>query len=58
MSEGEIDTLRELLGDKVRGRAKRRRGIEEMMLKEMEASWARLKRRSRRGGGQEQGGYH
>jgi hypothetical protein len=36
MSEGELDTLSELLGDQVGGRAKRRREI-EMTLAEMEA---------------------
>jgi hypothetical protein len=35
MSEGELDTLSELLGDEVGGRAKRRGEIEEMMLEEM-----------------------
>ncbi len=34
MSEGELDTLSELLGDEVGGTAKRRREIEEMMYEE------------------------
>jgi hypothetical protein len=55
MSEEEIDTLSELLGDEVRGRAKRRREVEEMTLAEMEAElgevMAEIKRRRRAGVG-------
>jgi hypothetical protein len=55
MSEGELDTLSELLGDEVGGRAKRRREIEEMTLEEMEAELgevkAEIKKRRRAGAG-------
>jgi hypothetical protein len=55
MSEEELDTLSELLGDEVGGRAKRRREVEEMTLAEMEAELgevkAEIKRRRRAGVG-------
>jgi hypothetical protein len=53
MSEGELDTLSELLGDEVGGRAKRRRDIEEITLEEMEAELGEVKaevRKRRRAG--------
>jgi hypothetical protein len=53
MSEGGLDTLSELLGDKIGGRAKRRREIEEMTLEEMEAELGEVKaevRKKRRAG--------
>jgi hypothetical protein len=55
MSEEELDTLSELLGDEVGGRAKRRREVEEMTLAEMEAELgevkAEIKGRRRAGAG-------
>jgi hypothetical protein len=55
MTEGELDTLSELLGDGIGARAKRRRGIQEMTLVEMEAELgevkAEIKRRRRAGMG-------
>jgi hypothetical protein len=55
MSEEELDTLSELLRDKVGGRAKRRREVEEMTLEEIEAELgevkAEIKRRRRAGAG-------
>jgi hypothetical protein len=53
MTEGELDTLSELLGDGAGDRAKRRREIEEMTLEEMEAEHGEVKaeiRRRRRAG--------
>jgi hypothetical protein len=43
MMESELDTLSELLGDEVRGQAKRRREIEEITLEEMEAELGEVK---------------
>jgi hypothetical protein len=37
LSEKELDTLSELLGDGIGARAKRRREIEQMTVEEMEA---------------------
>jgi hypothetical protein len=55
MTEKELDTLSELLGDGVGARAKRRREIEQMTLVEMEAELgevqAEIKRRRRAGMG-------
>jgi hypothetical protein len=55
MSEEELDTLSELLGDEVGGRAKRRREVEDMTLAEMEAELgevkAEIKKRRRAGRG-------
>jgi hypothetical protein len=55
MSEEELDTLSELLGDEVGGRAERRREVEEMTLAEMETELgevkAEIKRRRRAGAG-------
>jgi hypothetical protein len=55
MTEGELDTLSEQLGDGDGARAKRRREIEEMTLAEMEAELgevkAEIKRRRRAGMG-------
>ncbi len=53
MSEGELDTLSELLGDETGGRAKRRREVEEMTIEEMEAELREVKaeiRKRRRAG--------
>jgi hypothetical protein len=53
MSEGELDTLSELLGDETGSRAKRRRAVEEMMIEEMEAELREVKaevRKRRRAG--------
>ncbi len=43
MSEGELDTLSELLGDEIRGKAKWRREIKEMTLEEMEVELGEVK---------------
>jgi hypothetical protein len=55
MLEEKLDTLSELLGDEVGGRAKRMKEVEEMMLAEMEAELgevkAEIKRRRRAGVG-------
>jgi hypothetical protein len=55
MTEKEINDLSERLGDGVRGRAKRSREIEEMMIEEMEAEIretnALIRKRGRRGVG-------
>ncbi len=55
MTEKELDTLSELMGDGIGARAKRRREIEEMTLVEMEAELgevqAEIKRRRRAGMG-------
>ncbi len=55
MTEGELDTLSELLGDGAGNRAKRRRDKEEMTLEEMKAELgevkAEIKRRRRAGRG-------
>jgi hypothetical protein len=55
MSEGELDTLSELLGDETGGRAKRRREVEEMTIEEMEAELrevkAKIRKRRRAGTG-------
>jgi hypothetical protein len=55
MTEKELDTLSELLGDGTGARAKRRREIEEMILAEMEAELgevqAEIKKRRRAGMG-------
>jgi hypothetical protein len=37
MTEGELDMLSEILGDRAWSRAKRRREVEEMTIEEMEA---------------------
>jgi hypothetical protein len=53
LSEKELDTLSELLGDGVGARAKRRREIEQMTLVEMEAELGEVKseiKKRRRGG--------
>jgi hypothetical protein len=53
MSEGELDTLSELLGDETGGRAKRRREVKEMTIEEMEAELREVKaeiRKRRRAG--------
>jgi hypothetical protein len=53
MSEGELGTLSELLGDETGGRAKRRREVEEMTIEEMEAELREVKaeiRKRRRAG--------
>jgi hypothetical protein len=53
MSEGELETLSELLGDETGGRAKRRREVEEMTIEEMEAELREVKaeiRKRRRAG--------
>jgi hypothetical protein len=53
MSEGELDTLSELLGDETGSRAKRRREVEEMTIEEMEAELRDVKaeiRKRRRAG--------
>jgi hypothetical protein len=43
LSEKELDTLSELLGDGVGARARRRREIEQMIVEEMEAELAEVK---------------
>jgi hypothetical protein len=55
MTEGELDSLSELLGDGIGARAKRRKEIEQMTLAEMEAKLggvqAEIKRRRSAGAG-------
>jgi hypothetical protein len=48
MSEGELDTLSELLGDETRSRAKRRREVEEMTIEEMETELREVKAETRK----------
>jgi hypothetical protein len=49
LSEKELDTLSELLGDGIGARAKRRREIEQMTLVEMEAELGEVKAEIKRG---------
>ncbi len=49
MSEGELDMLSEILGDKAGSRAKRRREVEEMTIEEMEAGLRETKVEIRKG---------